>query len=165
MLTRRNLLLFGAAGLGASVVPGLAAACPAAKAATGCVYVPEPNHRTVGSLEQPLEHWVWACHPDYGKLIQPRWWSYVMTTDRSYGVAVERVLKNPRKPLPDEVKVSGEECRQQWFAPGWRVLTVTNCRRQDRRWTFLLSRQLTVADHGGALEASDWLDLEPVFDI
>ncbi len=161
---RKFLLGLGTAGL-VSALPNIAAAdCPAKKA-TGCVLVPAPNHKTLGTLEQELEHWAWLCHPDYAHLKKPRWWSYVMVTDKSYSAAVQRVLDNPKSPLPDEVEVQGQECRQQWFKPGWRALAVTNCRREDRRWTFLLSRPLTAEDHGRPLAYNDWQDLEPVFDL
>lgn len=161
-MKRRDFLLsVGAVGM-TGILPQPARACP--EFAINCELVPAPNHQTYGTLNQALRYWVWVCHPDFHQLLQPRWFSYVPVTSNGYMSAVNRVLRNPRQPLQDEVEVHGQQCRQQWFHPGWRMLTVTNCRFNDRRkWVFLLSRSLGATDHGRALNEGDWQQLPHVF--
>lgn len=160
MNRRKFFGLTGAAG----IFPGEKVwACETAPTSDCGEIHPAPGHLTQGSLNQDLTMWVWVCHPDFNQLAQPRWWSYIMTATEGYMPYVHAVMSDPRTPLPGEVEVHSQECRQQHFSAGWRVLTVSNCRRADMSYVFLLSRPLTAADHGRSLGPADFTELPYVF--
>lgn len=147
-LSRRQLL-FG--GLATIALPQVVMA----DCSNPCDFAPKPGHQTTGTIKQPLQYWVYVCHPDEHVAL---WWSFVKTTTGNYMNLVNQVMANPKKPLADEVEALAGQCKQAFYEPGWRILTVSDCRIKGKT-VFLLSRPLTVADNGKTLVPADWVQL------
>ena len=148
-ITRRQLF-FGVAAA-TITLPQILRACEK----DPCPFDQKPGHKPTGTINLPLQYWVNVCHPDKDVAL---WWSFVKTTSENYMNLVNQVMAKPKKPLADEVEAPAGQCKQAFYEPGWRILTVSDCRIKGKS-VFLLSRPLTAADNGKTLVAADWQQL------
>lgn len=150
--------------IGADELPTVSAAHAAgdcSQASPKCgVYVP-PSENSRGTADMELRYWVLNCHPDYNLLLSPRHWPYVMTTENGLGAMISKIMKNPQADHEGAIIVR-QECRKQYYRPGWRALTVTPCRIPGKE-VFMVTRPLTAADHGRQLTKGDWIQTKYMF--
>ena len=119
------------------------------------VFTPQGDTVTRGTVQQSLRHWVTVCYPSAD------WSSQQERTGQdpyyvSRAVAGNRGLRNSISDYQGYVdmadaKLIENRCYKQFYHPGWRLMTITQC-RSEGFYEFLITKELTAADHGTTVE-------------